>query len=210
MLFSLLKDVVTGTVKLAGEVTKVTVDIGLGVTAGVTAGVLGKEHAAAKAVTEVAEGLSKGTAFLVDRAAVPLASAIGRGTVKSVERVYDLGAGVAEATLTDRKEEGWARAAKAAAGIATVAVVGVGIGVVAEGLIDAVDGIDLDVDVDSDLDLHHDAIVERATPDLHHVDAHWVEGHYRGDTWVEGYWRDGDGDTGINTSGGYWRGTPKA
>jgi hypothetical protein len=46
-------------------------------------------------------------------------------------------------------------------------------------------------------------------PNTHHVDPHWVDGYYRADgTYVEEYWRDGDGDTSINTEVGWVQSNP--
>lgn len=44
---------------------------------------------------------------------------------------------------------------------------------------------------------------------IHYVNPHWVSSYRRSDgTQVAGYWRDGDGDTGINRSTGYWAHNP--
>ena len=45
-------------------------------------------------------------------------------------------------------------------------------------------------------------------PNTHHVDAHYVEGHMRNGSWIEGYWRDGDGDTNVDTNDGYEASNP--
>ena len=44
----------------------------------------------------------------------------------------------------------------------------------------------------------------------HHVKPHYVQSHFREGKYVSGYWRDGDGNTNINTYQGYYARNPRA
>lgn len=39
---------------------------------------------------------------------------------------------------------------------------------------------------------------------VHHVAPHYVQGHFRDGKYISGYWRDGDGNTKVNTYRGYY------
>lgn len=120
-----------------------------------------------------------------------------KGVVHTVKGVASNGASIIEGVLTEDKE----LLKKGAAGIATTAAVGA----LAFGVVDVVDGVDASTDVtttDSSSNLDVDG-------NLHHVDAHYVEGYVRADgTVVDGYLRDGDGDTSVHQSEGYDRTNP--
>lgn len=45
---------------------------------------------------------------------------------------------------------------------------------------------------------------------IHHVSPHYVQGHFRSGKYISGYWRDGDGNTKINTYRGYYARNPGA
>ncbi|ERI91589.1 hypothetical protein HMPREF1982_03098 [Clostridiales bacterium oral taxon 876 str. F0540] len=48
------------------------------------------------------------------------------------------------------------------------------------------------------------------TPSTHHVKSHYVRSYIKRDgTFVKASWRDGDGDSSINTFSGYWARNPK-
>lgn len=43
---------------------------------------------------------------------------------------------------------------------------------------------------------------------VHYVNPHWVQSHLREGKFISGYWRDGDGNTAINRSTGYFARNP--
>lgn len=45
---------------------------------------------------------------------------------------------------------------------------------------------------------------------VHHVRAHHVQGHFRNGKYISGFWRDGDGNTKVNTYRGYYAKNPNA
>ncbi len=45
---------------------------------------------------------------------------------------------------------------------------------------------------------------------IHHVKPHHVQGHFRDGKYISGYWRDGDGNTKVNTYRGYYAKNPNA
>lgn len=45
---------------------------------------------------------------------------------------------------------------------------------------------------------------------VHHVRPHHVQGHFRDGKFVSGFWRDGDGNTKVNTYRGYYAKNPNA
>ena len=45
---------------------------------------------------------------------------------------------------------------------------------------------------------------------VHHVNPHHVQGHFRDGKYISGYWRDGDGNTKVNTYRGYYANNPYA
>ncbi|WP_167511298.1 hypothetical protein [Pseudobutyrivibrio xylanivorans] len=44
---------------------------------------------------------------------------------------------------------------------------------------------------------------------IHHVNPHYVRPHFRQGKYISGYWRDGDGNTSINTYNGYYARNPR-
>lgn len=44
----------------------------------------------------------------------------------------------------------------------------------------------------------------------HHVSPHHVQSHFRDGKFISGYWRDGDGNTRVNTYRGYYAKNPGA
>lgn len=44
---------------------------------------------------------------------------------------------------------------------------------------------------------------------VHHVKAHYVQPHFRQGKYISGYWRDGDGNTKVNTYHGYYARNPR-
>jgi hypothetical protein len=121
--------------------------------------------------------------------------------------------------------------AKIKSGISNIAKT-VAVGVLAVGVVDLVDGVDVgDPDLDtsnladgestnvastdstnfSSTDTTSD-VESHENPGTNHVKPHYVEGHWRDGQWIEGYWRDGDGNTAVNLTeeqgGGYLRTNP--
>lgn len=45
---------------------------------------------------------------------------------------------------------------------------------------------------------------------VHHVRPHHVQGHFKDGKYISGYWRDGDGNTKVNTYQGYYARNPNA
>lgn len=45
---------------------------------------------------------------------------------------------------------------------------------------------------------------------VHHVQPHYVQGHFREGKYISSYWRDGDGNTRVNTYQGYYAKNPNA
>lgn len=45
---------------------------------------------------------------------------------------------------------------------------------------------------------------------VHHVNPHYVQSHFREGKYISGYWRDGDGNTKVNTYRGYYAKNPGA
>ena len=45
---------------------------------------------------------------------------------------------------------------------------------------------------------------------MHHVSPHYVQSHFRDGKYISAYWRDGDGNTNINTYRGYYAKNPNA
>jgi hypothetical protein len=101
------------------------------------------------------------------------------------------------------------------------------VGLLAVGVVDLVDGVDIGDPVDKNQTLatgdtqseyNLDHAQSSSSPDTtdslesHHVKPHWVEGHWRDGHWVDGYWRDGDGNSSVNLTeeqgGGYSRSNP--
>lgn len=113
-----------------------------------------------------------------------------------VKNASDLGVG-----LLDDDPEKWKSGAREFGKTAAIGILGVS-------LLDLADVVDVDGN-ESPANLEtvsRDTMIEN--PNSHFVDAHYVEGHFRGDTWIDGYWRDGDGDTSVDTSGGYVSSNP--
>ena len=48
------------------------------------------------------------------------------------------------------------------------------------------------------------------TVPIHPVNAHHVQGHFRNGKYISGFWRDGDGNTKVNTYRGYFAKNPNA
>ncbi|WP_028243227.1 hypothetical protein [Pseudobutyrivibrio ruminis] len=44
---------------------------------------------------------------------------------------------------------------------------------------------------------------------VHHVSPHYVQSHFRKGKYISGYWRDGDGDTRVDTFMGYYARNPR-
>jgi hypothetical protein len=121
------------------------------------------------------------------------ASGIGKGIVNVTEKGID----TVSAILDGDKE----KALELGKDLAKVAAVGV----LSIGIIDIVDGLD---GVDS-MDTADAGGVDVENPNMHHVQAHWVNGYDRADgTHVDGYWRDGDGNTSVNTNQGWTQHNP--
>lgn len=45
---------------------------------------------------------------------------------------------------------------------------------------------------------------------VHHVRPHYVQAHFRDGKYISEYWRDGDGNTSVNTYRGYYAKNPNA
>lgn len=45
---------------------------------------------------------------------------------------------------------------------------------------------------------------------VHHVRPHYVQAHFRDGKYISGYWRDGDGNTKVDTYRGYYAKNPNA
>ena len=43
---------------------------------------------------------------------------------------------------------------------------------------------------------------------VHHVRPHYVQSHFRDGKFISGYWRDGDGNTNVDTYRGYYAKNP--
>ena len=182
-----------------GEVTdlKILEDIGSGVQksskfAGETLG-----EVTGGAVNTV-RGIVTEDKTLRDEGLSDMGHAVGRtakGVVHTVKGVATNGSHMIEGAVTGDTE----LLKKGASGIATTAAVGV----IAFGITDAV------VDIDGSADATATPSNVDVDGETHHVNAHYVESHVRADgTQVEGYWRDGDGDTSVNTDEGYMRTNP--
>lgn len=213
--------VLGGTVRVVGEVagSQFIKDIGNGVekatiNTGKTAGQL------ASGVFDVAKGVIKQDGNVVDSGLGDIGGAISntaKGVVSSAKYVYNSGKDV----VVGIKDDDMDKVKQGAKGLVAAAAVSV----IAVGIIDVVDGADVigelnaaEADVDGEVIADSDpapTTVEHTdsgsidNPNTHHVTPHYVEGYYRADgIYVDGYFRDGDGDTSLNTTGGYEQHNP--
>lgn len=128
------------------------------------------------------------------------------GTVKNVAKsAGDVGAG-----LLDEDPERWKHGARELG--KTVAIGALGVSV-----LDVADVVDVNGNEGSPTEGTNQPVNVAAeqpeyeiieNPNSHHVEAHYVEGHMRDGQYVEGYWRDGDGNSHVDSYGGYEASNP--
>lgn len=218
--------VIGGSVRVVGEITGSPFIKEVGdsvekatIIAGTTAGGLagGVYDTAAGLITSNEEQSSNGMKDIGGAV-----STTAKGIVSSVKYTYANGKELVEGFKQDDYEK-VKDGAKGLIKVAAVATLAVGV----LDIIDGADGIDngevaeassIEVadantevnSIDSTETMNSTETTTIENPNMHDVEAHYVEGYERADgTYVEGYFRDGDGNTQVdNPDGGYTQHNP--